>query len=286
MHASLSIGDFSRATHLSIKMLRHYHERGLLVPSAVDPDSGYRRYATDQIPAAQVIRRFRDLDMPLEQIQAVLEAPDLRARNQLISAHLTRLECDLTQTQRAVASLRDLLADPADIAPVAHHRVPAVRAAAVTGVIGTAELLPWFLGALGELRATLGAAGLSPAGPPGGCYATELFTEEKGEAIVFVPTRGEAPLVGRVAPRTIPAAELAVIVHPGSHHDVDRSYGALAAYVAAHALGVDGPLREYYLVGTGDTPDESAWRTEICWPIFSTGLVGLRVRRGGAGTLP
>ena len=49
MPASLSIGDFSRATHLSIKTLRHYHDRGLLAPSEVDPDTGYRRYTTSQI---------------------------------------------------------------------------------------------------------------------------------------------------------------------------------------------------------------------------------------------
>jgi DNA-binding transcriptional MerR regulator len=269
--ASLSIGDFSRATHLSIKMLRHYHDRGLLVPADVDTGSGYRRYTTDQIPAAQVIRRFRDLDMPLEQIRGVLEAPDLRARNQLISAHLGRLERDLTRTQDAVASLRDLLADPADLAPVSHRRVAAATAAAITSVVTAGELLPWFRGALGELSATLQASGISPAGPPGGAFATGLFTEEKGEATLFVPARAEVPLVGRVAPRTIPAAELAVIVHAGPHHDVDRSYGALARYVAEHTVPVDGPVREYYLVGWQDTPDESAWRTEIGWPVFGTG---------------
>ena len=90
----LSIGDFSRATHLTVKTLRHYHQVGLLEPADIDPQTGYRRYATGQIPAAQVIRRFRDLDMPLEQIQAVLAAPDLAARNQQITAHLSRLEDD------------------------------------------------------------------------------------------------------------------------------------------------------------------------------------------------
>jgi len=271
MPASLSIGDFSRATHLSIKMLRHYHRLGLLEPSEVDLDTGYRRYSTDQIPAAQVIRRFRDLDMPLDQIRAVLAAPDLRSRNQLISAHLTRLELDLARTQGAVAALRDLLTDPAGIAPVIHRRAGAVTAAAITEVVGLGDLLPWYLGALGELRATLEARGVHPAGPPGGIYATGLFSQEKGEATVFVPTATEVRLLGRVAPQVIPAAELAVIVHPGSHASVDRSYGTLATYVADHALRVDGPIREYYLVGRHDTPDESAWRTEICWPIFSTG---------------
>ena len=57
MRASLPIGDFSRATHLSVKTLRHYHRVGLLEPADVDQDSGHRRYTTDQIPTAQVIRR-------------------------------------------------------------------------------------------------------------------------------------------------------------------------------------------------------------------------------------
>jgi DNA-binding transcriptional MerR regulator len=272
--ASLSIGDFSRATHLSVKTLRHYHRLGLLEPADVDPGNRYRRYTTEQIPAAQVIRRFRDLDMPLDQIRAVLAAPDLPTRNQLIAAHLTRLEQDLARTQSAVASLRDLLTSPQDVAPISHRRVAATTAAAISGVVAVSDLAPWYHGALGELYASLEAQGTVATGPAGGVYATELFSQERGEATVFLPAAAEVPLLGRVAPRTIPAAELAVIVHPGSHADVDRSYGALAAHVAGHALQVDGPIREYYLVSRRDTPDEDAWRTEICWPIFSTGPAG------------
>jgi len=51
----------------------------------------------------------------------------------------------------------------------------------------------------------------------------------------------------------IPAAELATIIHIGPHADYDRSYGALGAYVTRHALGVEGPIREYYLVGPDGT---------------------------------
>jgi DNA-binding transcriptional MerR regulator len=61
MDHALAIGDFSRATHMSIKTLRHYHRVGLLEPAQVDPFTGYRRYTAAQIPTAQVIRRFRQL---------------------------------------------------------------------------------------------------------------------------------------------------------------------------------------------------------------------------------
>src|ERR1700761_505124 len=108
MSAAFAIGDFAKATHLTVKTLRHYHETGLLEPAEVDPQTGYRRYTSEQIPTAQIIRRFRELEMPLVEIQAVLNAPDVTTRNQLIAAHLDRLEATLTRTQSAVSSLRDL----------------------------------------------------------------------------------------------------------------------------------------------------------------------------------
>jgi DNA-binding transcriptional MerR regulator len=52
MAAGLTVGDFSRATHLSVKTLRHYHQVGLLEPTTVNPDTGYRYYSAGQIPAA------------------------------------------------------------------------------------------------------------------------------------------------------------------------------------------------------------------------------------------
>ena len=271
MNPGLTIGDFSKATHLSVKTLRHYHHIGLLEPTGVDPETGYRRYATEQIPAAQVIRRFRALDMPLDEIQAVLSAPDLQARDRLIAAHLARMEASLARTQHAVASLRDLLEHRAAPAPVGHRRAGETPAAVISENIGVADALLWYQGALGELRATLAAQGIRADGHPGGIFASELFADERGRATVFVPCHGQVRPMGRVTHTTVPAAELATIVHSGPHHGIDRAYGTLAAYVTDHELAVDGPLREYYLVGPGDTADEAAWRTEIGWPVFATG---------------
>jgi effector-binding domain-containing protein len=76
--------------------------------------------------------------------------------------------------------------------------------------------------------------------------------------------------MGRVTALDVPAAELAIVIHPGPHVGIDLAYGTLAAYVTRHALAVEGPIREYYLIGPIETPDQSAWRTEIGWPIFET----------------
>jgi DNA-binding transcriptional MerR regulator/effector-binding domain-containing protein len=271
MASSFAIGDFSRATHLTVKTLRHYHETGLLEPAHIDPQTGYRRYSTEQISAAQIIRRFRDLDMPLSQIREVLSAPDVQTRNELIAAHLKRLESDLARTQSAVVSLRDLLDHPAPAADIGRRTADKVNAVAISEVIDVKDALSWYLGALGELRGALYAQGKIATGLTGGIFSNALFSHARGEATMFIPCKGSVRAIGRVSTCIVPAVELATLVHRGSHANIDISYGSLATYVARHALSVEGPLREYYLVGPQDTPEESAWRTEIGWPIFHTG---------------
>ncbi|WP_236654625.1 MerR family transcriptional regulator [Streptacidiphilus anmyonensis] len=173
MTSRLSIGDFSRATHMTVKTLRHYHDIGLLEPAEVDPSTGYRRYGVEQIPTAQVVRRFRDLGMPLEEIKAVLAAPDAEARDRHLGAHLNRLEEELGRTRRAVASLRDLLVGPpADGPAVELREVPAVRAAAVSAVVDAQDCAAWCQGALGSW--TRRSAGRGCGGPdrPAGSSTT------------------------------------------------------------------------------------------------------------------
>src|ERR1700756_808165 len=151
--ALLGIGDFSRATQLSVKMLRHYHQIGLLEPVDVDADTGYRRYAAEQIVTAQIIRRFRDLDMPLEDIQIVLQAPDVKTRNRVITNHLARLESSLARTHEAGASLRELLDPPRPGPPIDHRLLAATPAAVITDIVDRADALAWYRGTISELAA-------------------------------------------------------------------------------------------------------------------------------------
>jgi DNA-binding transcriptional MerR regulator len=270
MSNTVSIGDFSLMTHLSIKTLRYYHQVGLLEPAEVDPDTGYRYYGVEQLPTAQIIQRFRDLGMPIDEVKAVLAAPDLDTRNALIATYLGRLEGELDQTRQAVQSLRNLL-EPAH-APIAveHRTLPATQAVGIQQVVDRSDLVVWFHGALGELYATIAVQGLQPSGPSGGLFSSELFQDERGEVTIFVPISGTMQTVGRVSPVVVPAAEVAVTVHEGSLANLDDTYGALGVYVSKHALGVVGPVREYYLVDARTTSDATQWRTELAWPIFQT----------------
>src|ERR687885_578474 len=100
MTTRLSIGDFSRMTYLSVKALRHYHDVGVLAPAEIDPSSGYRFYLPNQVGVAQMIRRLRDLGMPLDEVKTILEAPDEQARDATLVAHLQRMEAQLAETQQ------------------------------------------------------------------------------------------------------------------------------------------------------------------------------------------
>jgi DNA-binding transcriptional MerR regulator len=269
----IAIGDFARMTHLSIKALRHYHDVGVLVPAEIDQWTGYRFYRPDQVPAAQVIRRFRDLGMPLEDIRAVLHATDPAVRTEVIVAHLDRMQTQLSQIQATVASLRSLLDGPLPPIPVTHRTVPTVTALAIAEPVTMADLEAWWTDAFDELYAHVRAAGVS-AGTAGGLYPGELFEIEIADVVAFVPVPTAVPTGSRARIIEVPAAELAVAVHHGPFADLDRTYAAVGTHVAGHELGVDGPIREYYLVTAADNPDETQHRIEVCWPIFHTGGTG------------
>jgi DNA-binding transcriptional MerR regulator/effector-binding domain-containing protein len=270
MSASLSIGDFARSTNLSVKTLRFYHESGLLAPNEIDPNSGYRRYDSEQIPTAQVIRRFRELDMGLDTIRSIISTTDIAERNNLITEHLSRVELDLERTRAVVASLHDLVEHPDAEIPIEHRSIDATPSATISAVVGVQDAVAWYQGALAEIFASLGAQRLAPAGTAGAIWSNEIFTDELGAATIFVPCRGEVLSIGRVVPLLVPGTELAVTTHAGPLDGIDRAYGALGSYVAKHALAVDGPIREYFIVGPHETTNESEWRTEIGWPVFAT----------------
>ncbi|HET8910910.1 MAG TPA: MerR family transcriptional regulator, partial [Ktedonobacteraceae bacterium] len=68
----LKIGEFAQVGQVSIATLRHYDQLGLLKPIALDPVSGYRYYALDQLPRLNRILVLKDLGFPLDQISQLL----------------------------------------------------------------------------------------------------------------------------------------------------------------------------------------------------------------------
>jgi DNA-binding transcriptional MerR regulator len=86
----MPIGRFARLTGLSVKALRHYDELGLLRPAAVDPDTGYRQYATDQVEGAETIGLLRRLEVPLDDIATILATSDPAELRRVLLGHQRR----------------------------------------------------------------------------------------------------------------------------------------------------------------------------------------------------
>ncbi len=110
------IGDFSKLTRVSVKALRFYDEVGLLKPTYVDRDTGYRYYSATLLPRLNRILAFKELGLSLEEIIHLLEGdlPVDRVREALQSrraelarriererAQLVEVEAWLAQIERA-----------------------------------------------------------------------------------------------------------------------------------------------------------------------------------------
>ena len=265
----LAIGTFSRASHLSVRTLRRYHEQGLLRPAVVDPATGYRGYAPAQLADAQLIRRLRELDLPLEDVRRILEARDPEVTRAALVTHRDRAHGRLEETRRILGDLDDLLGDPAASleAPISVRAQQAEHVARVSTTTTLAELPAFFAEAYGELFATLDVYGRRPTGSPGALFGGEEFDPDRLVVDAFVPVARPAPAVGRVRPHRLPAARLATVLHRGSYDDIGAAYRRLAAFVADEGLAPVGALQERYLTGPGQGVDAAALRTEVAWPI-------------------
>ncbi len=89
----LKIGEFSKLSRVSVRMLRHYDEIGLLKPAETDRFTDYRYYREDQLPTAGRIAALKDMGFSLADIVRILEVYDDREKmEQFFSARQKELE--------------------------------------------------------------------------------------------------------------------------------------------------------------------------------------------------
>jgi len=268
----LSIGTLSNASHLSVKALRRYHETGLLVPAAVDARTGYRGYSVSQITEARIIRRLRELDVPLDDVARILRSGDPATTAVVLGEHRARMKLRLEETERIVSDLQRLVDEPDDLHRVLVHErrqraEPIVRIDTRTS---WAELGEFFALAYPRLAAHVARHGGRITGPPGASYGSGEGVDRDDTAVSAWLTV-DAPLpadpAAGVVPDRLPETRLAVALHVGAFDDMSATYGAVGAWVAEHDRAVTGPLQELYLAGPPQVADPDAWRTEVGWPV-------------------
>jgi DNA-binding transcriptional MerR regulator/DNA gyrase inhibitor GyrI len=246
-----TIGEFSQVARLTVKALRFYQEQGLLMPSRVDGETGYRFYDDSRLPRAEAISWLRGLDFTVQEIKdmlagAVEEDSDLAAFLQRKSEEIARK----AEHHRRVKREIDLfLAREKEIAmlklknTIEEKTLPDVLIAGLR-FRGRYEEVGVKLGALGRL------VGRVIGGAPFTLYYDPEFKEEDADMEVAFPVKKAVRAQG-VSSRVLPGGRAVTLVHRGPYGEIGRTYGRVFDHLAERGLKPSQPPRELYLKGPG-----------------------------------
>ncbi len=102
-----TVKEISDATGISVRTLHYYDEIGLLKPTEKS-DAGYRLYDERALETLQQILFFREFDLPLKEIKAVLDAPS-RNRSEVLHMQRRMLQAKKERLERLMASIDEIL---------------------------------------------------------------------------------------------------------------------------------------------------------------------------------
>jgi DNA polymerase-3 subunit beta len=185
------IGQMARESGLSVSALRFYDGAGVLVPAHVDPRTGYRSYAPEQVVVARLVAVLRRVGMPIAGIRALLaRRHDPAGVDELLAAHLHQLEQGLVDARRALSSVRSLIEQ--EERPMS----PTTVTVAGPGLAAALRAVRFAVGSDPELPA-LGGVLLDVAADD----VTLVATDRYRLAIASVPVLAlDGPAVGAVVP--------------------------------------------------------------------------------------
>jgi len=248
----LSIGEFSRATALTVKTLRHYHERKLLIPSRIDPRTGYRYYNERCIERAGVIKALRELEFSLDEIAQILASCDddadalefLVQRQIKITARLAHLKSIHGALDRVIQTqleARNIMQQHTDI----EDKLIAPTLIAGVRMRGRFDQAKHGFKQLGR------AFGFGLAGKPGMLIYDEAYKPDDADFEVFFPIKRRKPVGDDIAVRELPGGRCLALVHRGPYDQISQVYARLFTRVSELGLRTTTPSREVYIKGPG-----------------------------------
>ncbi len=245
------IGEFSTLTRVSVRMLRHYDQLGLLEPAHTDVSTSYRYYSADQLPRLNRILALRDLGFSLEQIGGLLD-DDLPSTQLLGMLKLKRAEIEqgMQAEQMKLARLEARIGQMDGQAGQAHFDV-IVKAVQPQLVAARREVAPdddRITYVFEELERYVDRFHARADKPPMTIYHDPDYRDEDIDAEVVVPLTMPIPGSDEVRVFEMPRIERAAcVVHAGSYAAVYQAYNALLAWIEANGYCMTGPIREVYL---------------------------------------
>lgn len=261
------IGEFSRFSRVSVKMLRHYDEIGLLPPDTIDAATGYRYYTADQLPRLNQIILLKDLGFSLEAIANLLDAdlaPEeiqgvLKLRHIEVQRQLDAERQRLAHLDAALAHLDETAALPQTpilLRTLSPQLMLTLRRQVTEEEISTLFDLVEATAALSHKRA--------PTSPLL-IYHDAEFSDRLLDVEAAVPITEEFARVEPCAIRWMDGGEMACILYTGDYAAADGLIQRYPAWLETHGYEAAGPLRECYLRFGADGPGyalPAAWLAE------------------------
>lgn len=245
------IGEFSKLTRVSVRMLRHYDQLGLLKPSRTDTFTNYRYYSADQLPRLNRILALRDVGFSLEQIGSMLdqELPseqllgmlklkraEIEQQMQTEHLRLAQLEARISQmNDQTVSNKYDIVLREIEPQLVATRREVAPDDDRITYMFE-------------ELERHVDRFNARADKPPITIYHDPEYRDENIDAEVAVPLKMAIPGSDEVRVIEMPRiAQAACVVHTGNYATIYQAYNALLNWIEANGYRMTGPIREVYL---------------------------------------
>ena len=246
------IGEFSRLSRVSVRMLRHYDQLGLLKPSQTDVSTNYRYYSADQLPRLNRILALRDLGFSLEQIAGLLDEelpPDqLLGMLKLKRAEMEQqMEVEQRRLARLAARIRQMSKKADHTAyDVILRDVRSELVATYREVVPDDERIQYMFH---EVETYVAACkGARADKPPFTIYHDAEYREKDIDAEVAVPLIYPIPGTDSIHVRELPGiASAACVVHTGSYLTLYQAYNALLGWIETNDYRMAGPIREVYL---------------------------------------
>jgi DNA-binding transcriptional MerR regulator len=268
-----SIGEFARLGAVSVRTLRHYDEIGLLHPAQVDPHTGYRSYAADQLGQLNRIIALKDLGFSLEQTHKLLSGITLEELRGMLALRRAQLEQALdeytTRLQRVEARLRYIEGEnamPADDITV--KKIPAMGVVAIAGTapgIGPEHAVPVVNRARVQFD-ELNIAGLATVTGP---FVVFFEDHDTGAATIYLAlpvAERPAELPPPAQYKVLPAIEAATAVRNGRASSIYPAvYHDLVHWCTANGFQTAGPGRDIWIHEIDDISqvDEQVFETQL-----------------------
>lgn len=246
------IGEFSKLSRVSVRMLRHYDQLGLLKPVQTDTFTNYRYYTADQLPRLNRILALRDLGFSLEQISGMLDEElsseqmlgmfklkraEIEQQMQDDQLKLSRLEARIYQLSRKKdTGMYDVILRNVGVDLVASYREVAEDDDRITSMFNELET---YVARFDKARADK---------PPFTIYHDAEYRETEIDAEVAVPLAFPIPGTESIQVREMPAISTAAcVVHSGSYAMLYQAYNSLLSWIEGNQYRMLGPIREVYL---------------------------------------